>query len=45
MAIISRLSESRARWIVRGVGALIAVCVILVLALMRTSSSRSSARP
>ena len=34
MAIISRLSESRARWIVRGVGALIAVCVILVLALM-----------
>lgn len=34
MAIISRLSESRTRWIVRGVGALIAIYAGAVLALM-----------
>jgi hypothetical protein len=34
MAIISRFTETRARWIVRGVGALLAVYIIGVLALM-----------
>jgi hypothetical protein len=34
MAIISRLSEPRARWILRGVGALVALYVLIVLALM-----------
>jgi len=34
MAIISRLSEPRARWILRGVGALVALYVLVVLALM-----------
>ena len=34
MAIISRFTESRARWIVRGVGALVGLYLIVVLALM-----------
>jgi hypothetical protein len=34
MAIISRFQESRARWIVRGVGALVGVYVLIVLGLM-----------
>jgi len=34
MAIISRFSDSRTRWLLRGVGALIAVYLIVVLALM-----------
>lgn len=34
MAIISRFSEPRARWILRGVGALVAAYVVIVLALM-----------
>jgi hypothetical protein len=34
MAIISRFTQTRARWIVRGVGALLAVYIIGVLALM-----------
>ena len=34
MAIISRFQESRTRWIVRGVGALVALYLVVVLALM-----------
>ena len=34
MAIISRFQESRTRWIVRGVGALVALYVVIVLVLM-----------